>query len=81
MITNNQQELIENIEKNPFKAATFKIDAIIDKIDEKFLHDNVFVLKLLFADKDLYDKIQHPKKYLLKHIANYLKQKSAKWSE
>ena len=81
LITNNQQELIENIEKNPFKAATFKIDAIIDKIDEKFLHDNVFVLKLLFADKDLYDKIQHPKKYLLKHIANYLKQKSAKWSE
>ncbi len=81
MITNNQQELIENIEKNPFKAATFKIDTIIDRIDEKFLNNDEFVLKLLFADEDLYDKISHPAKYLLKHIAKHLKQQSDKWSE
>lgn len=81
LIKNNEQELIGNIEENPFKASKFKIDAIIGKIDAKFLNDDVFVLKLLFADKDLYDKINHSPKYLLKHIATYLQQKSDKWSE
>ncbi|MEI6425910.1 MAG: hypothetical protein WCO66_01010 [Candidatus Absconditabacteria bacterium] len=81
LIKNNEQELIKNIEENPLKASTFKIDAIVDKIDAKILNDDVFVLKLLFADKDLYDKISHPKKYVLKNMANYLKQKSEKWSD
>lgn len=81
LIKNNTQELIENIQQNPFKAATFKINHIIDKIDEKFLNNEEFILKLLFADKDLYDKISHPQKHVLRYAAKYLQQRSPKWSE
>ncbi len=81
LIKNNEQELLQNIEKDPFKASKFKIDKIIDKLDEKFLNDDIYVLKLLFADKNLYESIKHPQKYVLNYIAKYLKQKSKAWSE
>lgn len=81
MINNNEQQLIENIQENPLKAAKFKTHTIIDKIDQNLLQDPLFVVKLLFADKDLYSLINHPKKELLQSIANYFHQKSPEWAK